>query len=100
MEEKEKTMADSIPATTETHLAYCAQGAKIIEAALAKAQRADPTDAPFGLFGEEAALWHRAQAEAYQHALEMMAPASADPTEEQLRATIAATEKVLARQGS
>jgi len=93
-------MADNVPATTETHLAYCAQGARIIEAALAKAQRADPADAPFPLVGEEAALWHRAQASAYQHALEMMAPSPADSTEEQLRATIATIEKVLARQGS
>ena len=87
-------------ATAETRLAYCAQGAKIIEAALAKANRADPVDAPFGLFGEEAALWHRAQAAAFQHALEMMEPAPENTTEKQLQSTIAVIENVLTKQAA
>lgn len=44
----------------------------ILERALAVAVRADPSDAPFGLDPEQAALWHRAQVEAYRHALEML----------------------------
>lgn len=93
-------MSDAAHATTETHLAYCAQGARIVEAALNKAQRADPADAPMHLTGENAALWHQAQAEAYRHALEMMAPASGDTTEEQLRATIDTIKKTLDRQSN
>jgi hypothetical protein len=53
---------------------YWKEGAAIVEACLAKAQKADPSDAPMPLVGKKAALWHRAQAEAYRHALEMMAP--------------------------
>lgn len=87
------------PATPETRLAYCAQGAQIIEAALAKALKADPADAPMPLTGEDAALWHRAQASAYQHALEMMAPADADITEGLLRTAIDTSKQVLARAG-
>jgi hypothetical protein len=49
-------------------------GAGVIERCLAKAAAADPADAPIPLVGEEAALWHQAQAEAYRHALEMMGP--------------------------
>jgi hypothetical protein len=45
---------------------------KILEKCLAKAVKADPLDAPMPLLGKEAALWHRAQMEAYRHALEML----------------------------
>lgn len=65
---------------------YWRQGTRVIEECLAKAVAANPSDAPFPLVGEEAALWHSARAAAYQHALEMMGvpldyqaePASAD----------------------
>ncbi|MER8924317.1 hypothetical protein [Mesorhizobium sp. M0859] len=52
-------------------------GAALIEACFAKAQNADPQDAPFPLVGAEAQLWQRAQAEAYGHALDMMGVPSA-----------------------
>lgn len=58
-------------------IAYWREGAAIVEACLTKALKADPSDAPFPLAGREAAIWHEAQASAYQHALEMMGP----PTE-------------------
>lgn len=86
------------PASLETHLAYCAQGKEIIERKLATALAADPSDAPFPLVGEEAALWHQAQASAYQHALEMMAPAGKDISEEMLQRSIDTIKKVLDRQ--
>jgi len=47
----------------------------ILERCLEKALAADPADAPFGLSAVEAGLWHRAQANAYQHALEMLGSA-------------------------
>lgn len=53
-------------------LEYWGEGTVLIEECLAKATRADPGDVPFPLVGEEAVLWHRAQAAAYQHAIEMM----------------------------
>lgn len=53
-------------------LRYWKDGTKLIEEFLARAQRADPGDVPFPLVGNEAKLWHSAQATAYQHALEMM----------------------------
>jgi hypothetical protein len=47
-------------------------GREIIERALAVALKGDPNEAPFPLSPDEAAIWHQAQASAYQHALEMM----------------------------
>lgn len=47
-------------------------GMSVLEKALSTATKADHSDAPFPLNAEEAKLWHRAQAEAYQHALEMV----------------------------
>lgn len=44
----------------------------LIEKALAKAVKADPNDAPFGMSPEEAAFYHKGQREAYQYALEML----------------------------
>lgn len=44
----------------------------ILEAKLKTALKANPADAPFGLDAEQAAIWHQAQASAYQHALEML----------------------------
>lgn len=44
----------------------------ILEEKLATALKADPADAPFGLDADAAEIWHRAQASAYQHALEML----------------------------
>lgn len=55
-------------------LVYWTDGANIIKQCLAKAVRAEHADAPFPMDAEQAALWHRAQAEAYRHALEMMGP--------------------------
>lgn len=48
------------------------EGHDIIEAALAKAIKAAPTDAPFGMDEHEARLYHMGAAVAYQHALEMI----------------------------
>lgn len=56
----------SAPFPVDTH--------QVLEAALKKATEAKHSDAPFGLDEAEAALWHQAQAAAYQHALEMMPP--------------------------
>lgn len=44
----------------------------ILERCLAVASTGEWKDAPFPLNRSQAALWHRAQAEAYQHALEML----------------------------
>lgn len=60
--------------TDAEKLAYWKQGAVIIEGCEAKAQRADPYDAPMPLLGRDAAIWHQAQQAAYRHALEMMGP--------------------------
>ena len=49
-----------------------AEGLKIIEEALAKASSGDLSQAPFTLTGSDAALWLRATASAYRHALEML----------------------------
>jgi len=81
--------------TAATLLAYHAQGARIIEACLAKAAKADPLDAPMPLTGDDAALWHRAQVEAYRHALEMMGPVDPTTTEELLQSTNASVAKLL-----
>lgn len=51
---------------------YWKRGTAVIEKKLEQAQEADPANAPFGLVGDEAKLWHQAQASAYQHALEVM----------------------------
>lgn len=60
--------------TTDSLIAYWRQGEAIIEAALAKAVAADPLDAPMPLHGGDAKLYHQGAADAYRHALEMMAP--------------------------
>ncbi|WP_337054050.1 hypothetical protein [Pseudoxanthomonas sp. USHLN014] len=51
----------------------------VIERALAKAVKADPSDAPFGLDPQQATIWHQASASAYQHALEMIPAKAAAP---------------------
>lgn len=51
---------------------YWKEGTSIIEKCLDRAIKANPSDAPFPLFGEEAKIYHEAQANAYRHALEMM----------------------------
>jgi hypothetical protein len=84
--------------TAQTQIAYWKQGADIIEACLAKAVAADPREAPIPLDATQAALWHRAQAEAYRHCLEMMGPVAPETTDRQLRDTIEATSASL-RQG-
>lgn len=84
--------------TAPTLTTYWQQGAKLIEACAAKADRCSKDareaflDAPIGLTPEQAVLWHSAQAEAYRHALEMMAPPSDDTTEELLLRTVASTK--------
>lgn len=61
---------------------YWVCGNAIIDACLKKAVAADPADAPIGLSTEEVDVWHRAQAEAYSHAIEMMGvPDGANATE-------------------
>ena len=63
----------------QTLIAYWQHGQQIVERCLEKAQQANPADAPMPLVGDEAALWHRAQMEAYRHCLEMMGyPTEAD----------------------
>jgi hypothetical protein len=57
-------------------------GREIIEAALKRALASKHEDAPFGLDHDEAAIWHQAQASAYQHALEMMPAAPTPPAGE------------------
>lgn len=57
------------------------KGTEIIERCLKKVAAACPSDAPFPLVGDEARLWHQAQAEAYRHALEMMGAPSAESPE-------------------
>src|SRR3546814_8205644 len=59
-------------ADPQTLIAYWQHGQQIVERCLEKAQQANPADAPMPLVGAEAALWHRAQMEAYRHCLEMM----------------------------
>jgi hypothetical protein len=51
---------------------YWIDGTRIIEKRLAVADEAKWENAPFPLDAVEAALWHRAQMEAYRDALEMM----------------------------
>ena len=51
---------------------YWIDGTKLIEKCLATAVESKWENAPFPLDEEQAALWHRAQLEAYRHALEMM----------------------------
>lgn len=60
---------ESLPAQATD---YWREGTRLIEEKLARAARADFADAPFGSSPHEAALWHKAQAEAFRHALEMM----------------------------
>ena len=55
------------------------EGAEIIEECAWRARRADPSDAPFPLDKDSAALWHHAQAAAYVLALEMMSPPGHKP---------------------
>jgi hypothetical protein len=63
----------------QTLIAYWQHGQQIVERCMEKAQQANPADAPMPLVGDEAALWHRAQMEAYRHCLEMMGyPTEAD----------------------
>lgn len=57
---------------------YWRDGAEIVERCLKRALAADPLDVPFPLVGDEARIWHSAQAAAYQHALEMMGPPTED----------------------
>lgn len=70
------------PSVRDPRLQYWLDGTRLIEACLAKAEKAEFEDAPFPLDPEQAALWHRAQLEAYRHALEMMGV----PEDEPLRA--------------
>lgn len=58
--------------TQKAALEYWSAGTEIIERCLQKAVEADPLNVPMPLVGDEALLWHRAQMEAYRHALEMM----------------------------
>lgn len=58
--------------TDQEKLQGVKEGLQIIEAALAKARKADPLDVPMPLVGDEARIWHAATANAYQHALEML----------------------------
>ena len=88
--------------TAPTLTAYWQQGAKILEACLAKAERCSKDaqeaflEAPVGLTHEQAKLWHSAQANAYRHALEMMAPPEEGTTEELLLRTVDATAPAIA----
>lgn len=59
-------------APTFEDITYWQRGHAVVETRLAKAVKGEWADAPFPLDDKEAALWHRAQAEAYRDALEMM----------------------------
>ena len=76
---------------TNARSIYWSQGAALVMTCQDKAQKADPADAPMGLSPDEAALWHHAQAVAYAHALEMMAPPVASDS------VVAATNESVAR---
>lgn len=60
------------PAQPETLIRYWEQGSRIIEGCLAQALQANLADTPIDLAPEQHTTWHRARAEAFQHALEMM----------------------------
>lgn len=47
-------------------------GIEIIEKCLAQAVAAKPEDAPIPLTGQSAAIWHKAQENAFRHVLEMI----------------------------
>lgn len=49
-----------------------AEAKALFEAALEKALKADIHDVPFGITGEAASTWHRAQASSLQWVLEML----------------------------
>lgn len=85
--------------TAETLAAYWKSGEAVIEACLAKALKADHADAPFPFDEQQAALWHQAQAAAYQHALEMMGYPE-HGSDEALRRTTERTVAVVAKQAA
>lgn len=80
-------------------ITYWKQGHTIIEACLKKAVAADPSDAPIPLTGDAAALWHRAQAAAYLHAIEMLSY-PAEFTMDEIAETNAAVARQLDKQAS
>jgi hypothetical protein len=58
----------------QAEMTYVTDGVKIVEAALAKAELANPDDAPFGMDASQSAAYVQGLAAGYRHALEMMAP--------------------------
>lgn len=82
------------PAQPETLIRYWEQGSRIIEGCLAQALQAKLADTPIDLAPEQHATWHRARAEAFQHALEMMGHPGA-VGEEILARTIECTTQII-----
>lgn len=62
----------------KTRLEWQKRGTEAVEKCLATSVKGDWNDAPMPLHGDDARLWLRAQAEAYQHSLEMMGYLSAE----------------------
>lgn len=81
----------------DARLTYWTLGAQLVEGCLARAVRGDHADAPFPLDEAQAKLWHRAQAEAFRHALEMMAPPEDGTSEDTLRNCNDSTRAILAK---
>src|SRR3546814_18498092 len=79
-------------ADPQTLIAYWKHGQQIVERCLEKAQQANNADAPMPLVGEEAAIWHRAQMEAYRNCAEMMGYTS-EADEAMLKRTIAGSPR-------
>ena len=82
------------PAQPETLIRYWEQGTRIIEGCLAQALQAKLADTPMDLAPEQHATWHRARAEAFQHALEIMGHPGA-VGEEILARTIESSSKIV-----
>lgn len=59
------------PQKIRAKLGEISEGFDIVEQCLARATKADRSDVPLELDDEQAAIWHRAQQEAYRHVLEM-----------------------------
>lgn len=71
--------AESLSGGTRDELSYVADGVRIIEAALTKAELGNLDDAPFGMDAQQSGAYLQGLASAYRHALEMIAPPRNSP---------------------
>lgn len=71
--------AESLSAGASDDLSYVADGVRIIEAALAKAELGNLDDAPFGMDAQQSGAYLQGLASAYRHALKMIAPPQKSP---------------------